>query len=381
MVYPVTKVTRTDYSNPAIYVTATYEVQKPPYNLDLTFDRRFHVRTKNNGPSGNLDANLSPTREGANGLVPGDILGQANNKSYARMVGKLGDASQLGATLTAERRETWGTLVLILERILRAARNVRKLNLSAAARDLGLPYHERTVVRRHRVSTVTSKGRKTRIIRTKKTYFDWGTGRERLKTVANGWLMWSYGVKPLMEDSYNCIDVLQRPFPWSRISGSATIQSSRQSTLGPPSYFPTRESWSWKVSVRQSLEVSVDNPNLWLANRLGLVNPAQWILEGIPFSFVVDWFSNLSNVVMSLTDFVGLQTRAPLYNSSCELVETFWTHNKYDSPPVSDKARYSRYTSRARITVLPKLIFAYERFQWQRGANAISLLLGILPRK
>ena len=50
----------------------------------------------------------------------------------------------------------------------------------------------------------------------------------------------------------------------------------------------------------------ITNPNLLLANRLGLVNPLSVAWELVPFSFVVDWFSGVGNVLDGYTDLLGL---------------------------------------------------------------------------
>ena len=384
MVAPVTSVVRIPVSSPTAYVDLRYDSQKPPYTLNLKMHNRYHRTTVLKGQGNLLPAENGPSFEMAFPDSHG-LLTAANNKSYSKLIGKLGDASQLGATLTAERRESWNTVVTILTRVLQAAREVKRLNLFAAAQLLGLPYSERTrvetrvVVRRSRDGSRYFKVRH----RIRRTYFDYGTGRQYLKTVANGWLMWSYGVKPLTEDIYNAMDILQRPFPWKRIEGKSTQKSSDKLIEMPSSKFLTIKLWSWKVSVKQSVDVRVANPNLWLLNRLGLVNPAQWALEGIPLSFVVDWFSNLSDVVNSLTDFVGLETLDPVWNCSGSVLEDHYFKNEYEPPDNVERhsVRSNEYRIRRLGIVLPKLRFAYERFQWQRGANAISLLLGMLPRK
>jgi hypothetical protein len=169
-------------------------------------------------------------------------------------------------------------------------------------------------------------------------------------------------VKPLVGDIYNGMDVLTREVPWTRIKASGSASST--STNGSSSL-------STKTSVRLQVNVRVANPNLWLANQLGLINPVQWINEGIPFSFVIDWFSNLSQIIMQMTDLVGLEIERPVNTS-----KSVATRSVYDS--------YLGASSNQRTIILrgstiptAKLRFAYERFQWQRGANAISLLVGL----
>lgn len=301
---------------------------------------------------------------------------EASNKAYERLVGKLGDSSSFGATLTAERRETWGMVVGTIERLVRAARHVRKLELGSAARELGVPYSERVV------KATVGKGRRRRKI--KRVLHRLPNGREVQKSLASGWLMYSYGVKPLAEDIYNGMDVLQRPLEWDTIRGSGRAEWSgtyRQNSSLGPNYWQF-QTYSYKVSCRMSCQVTVKNPNLWLANRLGLINPVQWVNEAIPLSFVADWFSNLSTVIGSMTDFVGLDVKAPcttyLYTAN---VQQGWVGS--DAGPVLTTLTdiTHRTFKRELSLVMPKLSFGYERFSWQRGLNAISLLVGFLPSK
>lgn len=296
--------------------------------------------------------------------------GGVSNLAYERMVGQLGDASQLGATVTAEGRKTWHMVVSVVSRCLRAARSVRKLQFGAAARDLGLPYHERDVVIRRRVRLPNGKYRTFKIRRKE---FQWHEGKWYAAEIGSGWLMYSYGVKPLMQDIYNGLDFLQRPFPYTRVQGGAKGYFTVPDRHNRPGI---QTNWISEYSVKQSVDVRVANSNLWLCNRLGLVNPLQWAWEAVPFSFVVDWFSNVGEVINSASDFAGLEISEPCTNIRWHLIENVsnrWSSNDYVSYKLHRIER-----SRSLSLTLPKLRFAYERFQWQRGANAISLLLQVM---
>lgn len=297
------------------------------------------------------------------------ISTQAENQCYEELVKQLGDASQIGSTLTAELKSTWGTVVQSLTTLLKGTRQFIRGDIFGAARTFGVGYSERSVTR-YRKKVYYEKNRRGKIVRrvrrqvkSTSTYIRLPTGREVLKDSAGLWLWYSYGVRPLCQDVYNGIDILQRPLPvWTRVYGS-----------GHGSWSNPDPSLRHEVTVsyRAKVLVTVDNPNLYLANRLGLVNPVQWGLEAIPFSFVVDWFSNLSNVVNSLTDFVGLRTERP------SLTRLYIDNVSWQPDHVSRRVLFTRRQ------VLPsvKLQFAYERVNWQRGANAISLILGFLPRR
>lgn len=349
------------------------ERQRPPYDLYcamLNWSGRVHSHRE----SPNRARATAPTASWAGyQQTPGSFQEKLGNEAYKRLVDKLGDASSLGATLTAERRETWGMVVNIVSRALSAARNIRKLNFGAAARDLGLPYHERVVVKRRRVKQPNGKVRTFKIPRKQ---FRWHQGRWYAKELGSGWLMYSYGIGPLMSDIYNCIDLLQREFPDNRFRGASKGETVVYDRWNRPGIFT---SYMSKMAVSCSADVRVSNPNLWLANRLGLVNPAQWVLEAIPMSFVVDWFSNLSDVVMSMTDFVGLEVRKACTNSQRTVTQT--TINYWSPDDFTDFVASGTVSQRSLSLPVPKLRFAYERFQWQRGANAISLLLQFLKAK
>lgn len=368
-------------SNSRTYVHLNYDSQLPPYDRPLFMSNRYHFSKRLLGaPNGNqLPANTSFTEEGSASYFRGNMIREATNRAYSNLVKGLGDNASFGATLTAERRETFGMLTSLVIRAYSAAKAVKRLDLASAARSLGLPYSERNVVKRF--YTRTRKGKK-RVVRVRRTYFEFGTGREFLKTAASGWLMWSYGIKPLMSDIYAAVDALQSDFPWKRISGSGRVKRSETDYkfVSPDIY--TLRLYEGSVSVRQSAEFRINNPNLALANKLGLINPAQMALEAIPFSFVIDWFSNLSDVVMSFTDFSGYSLRNACLNRSSSFKFDWTGANPWN--PVDNRVYRDVLTSEFRTRTLgltpPRLLFAYERFNWQRAANAISLLVGFLPR-
>lgn len=230
------------------------------------------------------------------------------NMLHSKFGAKLGDSSSFGATLTAEARETFGMLSGTVLRLARAARAVKRLDFAGCARELGLPYRERTVTKTRRVKKARRGGKPSvKYVVSRKRVFSLPSGREVEKTLANGWLFWSYGVKPLASDIYNGLDVLQRPLSYEQpVRVTASTSKTRTSTV-MPSYYTYGSSFTWTGDVQGACGalVSVSNPNHLLLNKMGLANPAQWVLEAIPFSFVLDWFSNLSQVVGQWNEYLG----------------------------------------------------------------------------
>jgi len=124
-----------------------------------------------------------------------------------------------------------------------------------------------------------------------------------VNNVANSWLELNFGWTPLIKDIHDSIEILQRDFPSAPIRGSAT---GRNLTL--PVY---RGSASQIESVRIAGTLRVTNPQLFLANQLGLINPAAVAWDAVPFSFVVDWFIPVGKFLNSLTNEVGCEIVSP----------------------------------------------------------------------
>lgn len=337
------------------------ERSKPPYKPKaywLEEVRSQYYNAKNVSAAVSMDASLTRLR----------------NTLYERFQSKLGESSSFGATLTAELNETVGMLSGAVLRAYKAARCVKKLDFRGCADALGLPYRERTVTKT-RFKRGRS-GRRTAIV-SRKRVFQLPTGREVQKTLANGWLLWSYGVRPLASDIYTALDTLQQPIRYEdRITVSARGPDLAYKSVYVPS--PGRaiiDVRSGTTRGRCGAWVTVVNPNLYLANKLGLTNPLQWALEAIPFSFIVDWFSNLSTVVGAFSAYEGLSLERTWM---CTLARYEGSITDTAAPNVS--SWNSMYFTRSVTLPTPKLVFEYERFRPQRALNAISLLVGFLPR-
>lgn len=339
----------------AFSLVATGWKQKPPY-----INTAYSVQISYSKTAGNAWGNNTFSDENRERAKTA-----ATNKARAKLVGELGDTSSLGATLTAERRETFGMLTSGVTSVLLSAKALRRGDVVKAARLLGVaPPVVRTVVK-----TVRRKGRRS--LRKRSTVLVLPNGRQVSHSLASKWLWWSYGVAPLAGDIYNSVDVLQRPIPSMRIKGSGSATDKNV-----VNWYGTMWHFSSKAHVRMAVDVRLENPNLYLANQLGLTNPAQWALEAIMFSFVLDWFSNLSQIVNQMTDFVGLKTSDPV--SSFRTQQSF---DRYGPAPGFVTSKTVRIDlSRTLSIPSAKLRFAYEPFSLQRGANAVSLLVSFLKK-
>lgn len=261
----------------------------------------------------------------------------ADNIARQRFVDKLGDKSSFAATLIAERKDSVQMIATRAGQLLKFARDIKK------GRN---PFGTKGPMR--------------------------STGRQTSKYFGGLWLEYSYGWSPLVSDIYNGMDVIQRPPPDFRVKASGHRSKSSFSRTGSWEQDLQTSEWSCGTTIRA--RIVVDNPNLWLANQLGIINPAAVVWEAIPFSFVVDWFSNASQFLNQCTDFAGLQLRDATTSRlvSYEVMISQWWG--------SYLARNSKETYFVREIGIPpvRLVFEYERVQWLRAANAIALLTQFL---
>lgn len=255
----------------------TWRRQRRPYNLPLTFDyRRKEVLAHYKQNSG-YDYVTVANCPGYYTLTPTQFFPNTYNKAYGRFVSKLKpDTAGLGINLVQRKQ----AIVMIANRALQLGRFVKQLkrfNFRRAASELGMdPASVKKL-----------------------------TLRKGSKHFGNNFLEFHFGWSPLIGDIYSSVDLLQNGVPPVRVtassSGSYTSKYVDESSE-PDLYRTTKGNGSWRIGAK----VSVTNPNLFLANQLGLVNPALILYDAIPFSFVVNWFVNVEQFLSSFSDTWGL---------------------------------------------------------------------------
>lgn len=124
-------------------------------------------------------------------------------------------------------------------------------------------------------------------------------------TVADFWLEFNYGWKPLAKDLHElqllAHDALQKPVP--------IMAHGNGKTHYEESFDYGQERWhcTSSTSYKTYLEANVTNPCLANLNSAGLINPFSIAWEVVPFSFVVDWFVPIGATLQAITAGVGLE--------------------------------------------------------------------------
>lgn len=121
-------------------------------------------------------------------------------------------------------------------------------------------------------------------------------GKHTAKAAADAWLQWRYGWEQLGRDVKNVYELILNPYQLV-VEGRAGVSIPYSTT--------TIESGAWGPCVT-SLTREITADNSYRANCIGilkgetlnaLADPAISLWETIPYSFVIDWFVNVGDVL------------------------------------------------------------------------------------
>lgn len=210
--------------------------------------------------------------------------------------------------------------------------------------------------------------------------------RQLLKDVGSVILEWRYGIAPLMQDIASAIEVLQEDFKPVYVKATSGRASSEKPACpygGAPVVSVTE-----RVTIKGTMKIT--NPLLYLANKLGFVNPASVVWEAIPFSFLLDWFLPIGNFLQNFTDFVGVElVDGSITAKVTGRCQAFRGYGYHPGPPATYDLRNpigSAYTMKlVRVTGItrpppPPLVWG-TGLTPGRALNAVALLLGFLNPK
>jgi len=236
------------------------------------------------------DVTKGPHKPNMNTLLP--ALDLQSSPAYAkaydslmRKYGKTGPKAELGMTLIGAN-QSYNMIIHRLTTLYRSFRAFNRGDFVTAFQVLRIRKDQKTYSTKKRV-----------------------TRRDAIRLAnepADLYLETIFGWQPLLQDIYNTIGVLCRDIEPHRIMGGGRTSVNDSQSWNPSpgttqSYETVIESW-----VRLKATIQVSNPNLDLANRLGLVNPAVVLWDAVPGSFLVNQFVNLQKWFERWTGQLGL---------------------------------------------------------------------------
>lgn len=325
MALPVTGPFNTVVNRPEFYRFKNSYRQAKPVDRPLAYDSRELMRvaqTEVSPASANIDVNLLSHK----------TVNQARIVAYDDLKSKLGSSAELAVALS-ETNKSLQAIYSVSDKLYKISRSIKR----------GL---------------------------TEPIFSDHAVKRLKARDLSGTFLEVSYGLLPTYQDIHASVEVLNSKPPPLIIKGYGTSSLRERLAQGPNAYTRYLRERDTSCRVHYGTQVNVSNPNLFLANQLGLVNPVSFLVERAPWSFVLNWFINLDQFMGQGSDFYGLSLSY-----------------KYTSTKVTQRKRYQWSTtglygeylqnSFSRVTNLttPSLGFRQVKaWGWYRAANAVSLL-------
>lgn len=267
------------------------------------------------------------------------------NKCYARFVDQVQE-SAMAAVNFAEREEAMKMVCQRAGQLVKAYRSFRKGRIVDGLKALGI---KRT------------KGNR------------WAKPKDASKL----WLEYHFGWAPLMQDIHTGVSIMTKDPTSKVVRASASRNTQWRGTLKDYQWV---SSGGEHFTCHMSAEVSVESPNLFRANQLGLLNPAAIAWELVPFSFVVDWFTSVGQVINSLSDFIGLELKNA-YTTVVYSGSTYLEYKQYEKPYPRGSSSGFRCIRTLGITGPSLALNEFKGLSLIRGATAIALVIGVFSHK
>lgn len=195
------------------------------------------------------------------------------------------------------------------------------------------------------------------------------------KAIANTHLEVIFGWTPLLADiqaaTRTVIQNAHPDFQFVRGRGKGFIQT--QSSSSNVSRKINRKT-NGVATVTIATGVRIDNPNLWLLERAGLLNVGSVAWDLVPWSFVVNMFVNTGSIVNSVTDFAGLRFIDTSTTTTTRLMRTVTSQHRSSG---KTGTTFSLETTKLRQKTMslppPSLEFRIPDAKWETAAMAASL--------
>lgn len=341
--------TSTGYKPDHIQIVRRRYNQTKPYNLPLgyTLDSKRIVSFSDTDTT--VYKSVADVWYG----IPQDLVDNTYNKCYAKFVDKIHNTAEM-ATNLAEHKQANAMITTRVVQLAKFARALRKFQFGDAAKALGL---QRSESPRNLKKTA--------------------------KAFGNNWLEFHFGWSPLVGDISRSMDILTSGLPpFKVIARTAKEQSLSENLSTSDGKHPWYRNTWYREGFRIQAGFSVANPNLWLANRLGLLNPLGLAWELVPFSFIVDWFVNLNDVLKSSSEFYGLTLINPFRTEFRKVThsETQLWYQTFGANTYLMRSQMwsSEFCAVGRSLGIPGptlRVRPAKALSWQRGLTAASLLV------
>jgi len=210
-------------------------------------------------------------------------------------------------------------------------------------------------------------------------------------SLADNWLAFQYGWKPLLQDIQGLMtsiaqyDMDNRNVQTTHVTASAddveyrshNLNTTGQAVTGRTVIYTT---WSTRIGMR----FKVQDPLHAFANQMGFTNPINLAWEVLPFSFVVDWFLPIGPYLENFSSFGGLVFIDGYRSRVTRQIaywDTYYSGKLYPTEPsdtqmivvAGNLRRESVKYSREKLTAFPSMTFP----TWKNPLSVTHALNGL----
>ncbi|DAD51197.1 TPA_asm: maturation protein [ssRNA phage SRR7976325_22] len=191
------------------------------------------------------------------------------------------------------------------------------------------------------------------------------------------WLEYHFGWSPLAGELYDATVALTAGRSTGKFVGRASCMLPERTE----SYSTKSVRESGRYVARIGANVEVSSYNSLLVQQMGLANPLAIAWEVVPFSFVVDWFTNVGDVLGAVSDLYGLTLTNSYQTQYVRTKSRFSTTSEWDWYGGMCWYEYNMYAHR-RTVGLPRPVLIYPKVgnfgtSMPRAATAVSLLVAL----
>ncbi|DAD50423.1 TPA_asm: maturation protein [ssRNA phage Zoerhiza.2_30] len=206
------------------------------------------------------------------------------------------------------------------------------------------------------------------------------------KSAASNFLEYHFGWEPLVKDIYDALETYRDPIKTLDRESVKDVYSDVFHVVNNYTGDTVNPGWLQLIKVSRRIVVrqgcvfeGIADPLSFNLERWGVASPLSLAWEEVPFSFVVDWFANVGQVLQSGSAFAGLKLNRTFWSFVHETDaegSNNWTHAPLSSAVPLSFYALGRYTYREPNLWQP--VFQLKSLKYPspvRGATAISLLV------
>lgn len=299
-------------------------------------------------------------------------LSDASYKASQVFYDKMADQDSFNLAVSlAEMKETVGLIGTTAIRLANSYRFLRKGRVKDAFRSLGISDEKKI----HGLRGVPKDSPSNWTAKDHRKYLENRVPKRdhMSQFAASSWLELQYGWTPLLLDVYGSAEYVAKLLHDSSVDLIVKATGKGSST---DTYLNAGEQSTAVANaiVKHIVHLKVSDPLLRNSAALGLTNPLNVAWELVPFSFVVDWFLPVGDMLNSLSVLEGYTVVDSCTSTKIEQTNVFTSVNpKFPCSATVIEKSFERVKGGTPPIYAPRLDLP-NLLSWRKAATSLSLL-------